>query len=54
MRKLVIFAEPNKTPMYPEEIVQPMRDELTAVGFKQVNDVEKKRKSMPVEPPWLW
>ena len=41
MRKLVIFAEPNKTPMYPEEIVQPMRDELTAVGFKQVNDVEQ-------------
>ena len=27
--------------MYPEEIVQPMRDELTAVGFKQINDVEK-------------
>ena len=41
MRKLVIFAEPNKTPMYPEEIVQPMRDELTAVGFKQINDVEQ-------------
>ena len=41
MRKLVIFVEPNKTPMYPEEIVQPMRDELTAVGFKQVNDVEQ-------------
>lgn len=41
MRKLVIFAEPNKTPMYPEEIVQPMRDELTAVGFKQINVVEK-------------
>lgn len=41
MRKLVIFAEPNKTPMYPEEIVQPMRDELTAVGFKQINEVEK-------------
>ena len=41
MRKLVIFTEPNKTPMYPEEIVQPMRDELTAVGFKQVNDVEQ-------------
>lgn len=27
--------------MYPEEIVQPMRDELTAVGFKQINEVEK-------------
>ena len=27
--------------MYPEEIVQPMRDELTAVGFKQINDVEQ-------------
>ena len=41
MRKLVIFAEPNKTPMYPEEIVQPMRDELTAIGFKQINNVEQ-------------
>jgi len=27
--------------MYPQEIVQPMRDELTAVGFKQINDVEQ-------------
>ena len=27
--------------MYPAELVQPMRDELTAVGFKQVNEVEK-------------
>ncbi len=26
--------------MYPAELVQPMRDELTAVGFKQVNKVE--------------
>ena len=26
--------------MYPAELVQPMRDELTAVGFKQVNEVE--------------
>ena len=26
--------------MYPAEIVQPMRDELTAVGFKQVSEVE--------------
>jgi len=27
--------------MYPEELVQPMRDELTAVGFEQINEVEK-------------
>ena len=27
--------------MYPQEIVQPMRDELTAVGFKQINEVEQ-------------
>lgn len=27
--------------MYPQEIVQPMRDELTAVGFKQISEVEK-------------
>lgn len=27
--------------MYPQEIVQPMCDELTAVGFKQINDVEQ-------------
>ena len=27
--------------MYPEEIVQPMRDELTAVGFKQINEVKQ-------------
>lgn len=26
--------------MYPAELVQPMRDELTALGFKQVNEVE--------------
>jgi putative YphP/YqiW family bacilliredoxin len=30
----------KKTIMYPAELVQPMRDELTAVGFKQVNEVE--------------
>ena len=41
MRKLVIFVTVKKTPMYPQEIVQPMRDELTAVGFKQINDVEQ-------------
>ena len=41
MRKLVIFVAAKKTPMYPQEIVQPMRDELTAVGFKQINDVEQ-------------
>ena len=41
MRKLVIFVTAKKTPMYPQEIVQPMRDELTAVGFKQINDVEQ-------------
>ena len=27
--------------MYPEELVRPMRDELTAVGFEQINEVEK-------------
>ena len=27
--------------MYPAELVQPMRDELTAVGFEQINEVEK-------------
>ena len=27
--------------MYPAELVQPMRDELTAVGFEQINDVER-------------
>ena len=27
--------------MYPAELVQPMRDELTAVGFEQMNEVEK-------------
>ncbi|MDC1030057.1 BrxA/BrxB family bacilliredoxin [Flavobacteriaceae bacterium] len=27
--------------MYPAELVQPMRDELTAVGFEQINDVKK-------------
>ena len=26
--------------MYPAELVQPMRDELTAVGFEQVSEVE--------------
>jgi len=27
--------------MYPAELVQPMRDELTAVGFEQIRDVER-------------
>ena len=27
--------------MYPAELVQPMRDELSAIGFKQVSEVEK-------------
>jgi len=27
--------------MYPAELVQPMRDELTAVGFEQINDVKR-------------
>jgi putative YphP/YqiW family bacilliredoxin len=27
--------------MYPAELVQPMRDELTSVGFEQISDVEK-------------
>ena len=25
--------------MYPAEFVKPMRDELTAIGFKQLNEV---------------
>lgn len=41
MRKLAIFVEAKIPPMYPQEIVQPMRDELTAVGFKQINEVEQ-------------
>lgn len=39
MRKLFIFVQ-KKIIMYPAELVQPMRDELTAVGFKQVSEVE--------------
>ncbi len=27
--------------MYPAELVQPMRDELTAVGFEQINEVDQ-------------
>lgn len=27
--------------MYPAELVQPMRDELTAVGFEQINEVSR-------------
>jgi len=27
--------------MYPVELVQPMRDELTAVGFEQINEVDQ-------------
>ena len=27
--------------MYPAEFVQPMRDELTAAGFKQLNEVSQ-------------
>ncbi len=27
--------------MYPAELVQPMRDELTAVGFEQISEVER-------------
>ena len=41
MRKLVIFVTAKKKDMYPAELVQPMRDELTAVGFEQINDVKK-------------
>ena len=40
MRKLFIFVLAKKTIMYPAELVQPMRDELTAVGFEQVSEVE--------------
>jgi putative YphP/YqiW family bacilliredoxin len=41
MRKLVIFVEAKTKDMYPAELVQPMRDELTAVGFEQINDVNR-------------
>ena len=41
MRKLVIFVTAKKKDMYPAELVQPMRDELTAVGFEQINDVKR-------------
>ena len=41
MRKLFIFVAAKKKIMYPAELVQPMRDELTSVGFEQINDVDK-------------
>jgi putative YphP/YqiW family bacilliredoxin len=41
MRKLVIFVVAKTKDMYPAELVQPMRDELTAVGFEQINDVNR-------------
>lgn len=41
MRKLVIFVAAKIKDMYPAELVQPMRDELTAVGFEQINDVNR-------------
>ena len=41
MRKLAIFVTAKKKDMYPAELVQPMRDELTAVGFEQINDVKR-------------
>ena len=41
MRKLVIFVADKIKDMYPAELVQPMRDELTAVGFEQINDVNR-------------
>jgi putative YphP/YqiW family bacilliredoxin len=41
MRKLVIFVAAKTKDMYPAELVQPMRDELTAVGFEQINDVNR-------------
>ena len=27
--------------MYPPELVQPMRDELTMVGFEQISDADR-------------
>lgn len=41
MRKLVIFVAAKTKDMYPAELIQPMRDELTAVGFEQINDVNR-------------
>ena len=35
--------------MYPAEFVQPMRDELTAVGFKQLNEVAQVEKAISAE-----
>lgn len=39
--KLTIFVVPKKYTMYPAELVQPMRDELTSVGFEQLHEVDK-------------
>ena len=38
--KTLYLCVSKKTIMYPAELVQPMRDELTAVGFEQVSEVE--------------
>ena len=35
--------------MYPAEFVQPMRDELTAVGFKQLSEVAQVEKAINAE-----
>jgi len=35
--------------MYPAEFVQPMRDELTAVGFKQLNEVAQVEEAINAE-----
>jgi len=35
--------------MYPAEFVQPMRDELTAVGFKQLNEVAQVEEAISAE-----
>jgi putative YphP/YqiW family bacilliredoxin len=35
--------------MYPAEFVQPMRDELTALGFKQLNEVAQVEEAINAE-----
>ena len=35
--------------MYPAEFVQPMRDELSAIGFKQLNEVEQVEEAINAE-----
>ena len=35
--------------MYPAEFVQPMRDELTAIGFKQLSEVAQVDEAISAE-----